>query len=113
MTSPKTTLSVLALVAAACGGGESAVAECEALIDSYCRLWASCTTPPGDEPAQQRSFAQCQVRAAELLACGDAESTSSRYDECLAEIESIECVPPFGFESTALPKSCIGAIRLK
>lgn len=115
-TPPKTLLSalaVVAVVATACGSDQSAVVECEALIDAYCTLWASCTAPPNDAFAQQRSFTLCQGRASNILACADAESTSSRYDECLAEIERIACVPPFGFESTALPASCIGAIRLK
>lgn len=94
-----------------CAAG-SAVAECEALVDAYCRKFDECVgelVPDWESSHHQR----CLEDADRLVACEDAGSVGPSYDRCLAELESGPCLPPSDYYDFAAPPSCIGVIQLE
>ncbi len=92
---------VFCLSLPACGElvhNQTAEAKCENLIEVWCEKEAECSAYWNEE--------SCQSTARAKLDCGTAIATSGSYDQCLREIERVDCD-----SFSELPESCSGVIK--
>jgi hypothetical protein len=97
-----------------CGEPGSATSECEALKEAYCKAAMSCV-PPEPPSTYQQLADYCGRRLDAAINCAEAGSVSPSYDRCLGEIAARACDEPShqSDPNIALPRSCIGVIRMR
>ena len=107
---------VFAAVASACG--PSAEEQCTDLMETICKQVRVCTEEATGEKLPASFESDC-VKEVEQAAgvCSKATDVSSSYDDCVDDIESVECkdfLTGTGEDiNIGFPTSCRGVIKVE
>lgn len=98
--------SLSAVGAAGCsdddGGGGTAVAQCNSLVDTICARMVTCAAYP--------TAAACRTDLLGVLNCSAAVGIGPTYSACMTAVPAIDCAEFSG--SSWLPSSCTGVILM-
>ena len=107
---------VFATLATSCG--PSAEEQCTDLIETVCKRVRVCTEEATDEKLPASFESEC-VKEVEKSAgvCSKATDVSSSYDDCVDDLESIDCedfLTGSGEDITiGFPSTCKGVIKVE